>query len=383
MPNFISALKSKWKTVVMSLLVLIAVAVGFERLSTRDVLRANLGGASEVETAEPPSQLASNDPVVLAKQNELDQSLKQTKTLMTDLKQELLLLKNQRLETGNRHSNGNQNYLTRTQAQAMVRQAVADSEAAFQRRLAAQAQQEPTGVAWQEVGPEKEPLPVVVATPPEPEVSYVTVMAGSNAHARSFNGILTLANGLEKTIVLEIGDVEDANGGRIPLDACRVVVRYRVSQAEATIAKIPMQLKTLSCMMPSGKAVSVPVSGYISSLDDVDGVPATVIWQNPELLQKVLQAAAPAVLVSLAKETRDRTTRFGPLGDITTTGNDVAQDAASQIVDMYLRQAEFYVLPILAVKPNIQLNIYFDETFQLPVDPSELMASGFNPDTYN
>jgi hypothetical protein len=52
-------------------------------------------------------------------------------------------------------------------------------------------------------------------------------------------------------------------------------------------------------------------------------------------------------------------------------------------VDLYLRQAELYVTPILAVKPNIDLNIYFEETFQLPVDPSELMASGFNRDTYN
>jgi len=382
MPNIFSLIRDKWKQIGLALLVLAGAVFGFEKLSNRDIFQSISGEESVTRQQNPPSQLASEDPVILAKQSQLDQRLEQTQTLIADLKSELILLKNQRLEDMQSSQHGLKRFLTRAEAQGMVQRALAESEAARQAALAATQEQAPAFV-WQRVAPATEPAAAVPAALPVPEKSYVTVLAGSNAHARSFNGILTLADGLRKTITIEIGDVEGPNGGRIPLDACRVVGSYGVTQAEAVVAKIPIRVHTLSCMMPSGKAISVPVQGYLSSLDDIDGIPATVIFQDDKLLLKVLQAATPAAIVSLASETRNRVTRFGALGDITEAGNLVAQDTAGRIVDLYLRQAELYVTPILAVKPNIDLNIYFEETFQLPVDPAELMASGFNPETYN
>ena len=384
MPNFFSLIREKWKQIGLALLVLVGAVFGFEKLSNRDMFQVTASQNGAAQQEKPPSQLASQDPVILAKQSELDQSLVQTKTLMADLKNELILLKNQRLEDMQNGQDGLRQFMTRTEAQRLVQNAVAESDEARRRaREAAAAQEQTPKFVWQLVAPESEPAAAASTALPVPEKTYVTVLAGSNAHARSFNGILTLADGLRKTITIELGDVKGPNGGRIPLDACRVVASYRVSPSEAVIAKIPMQVHNLSCMMPSGRAISVPVKGYLSSLDDIDGIPATVIFQDDKLLLKVLQAATPAAIVSLASETRNRTTRFGALGDITESGNIVAQDTAGRIVDLYLRQAELYVTPILAVKPNIDLNIYFEETFQLPVDPSELMASGFNPDTYN
>ena len=383
MPNVFRLIQDKWKQIGLALLVLAGAVFGFEKLSNRDLFQVSAGREGAAQQAHPPAQLASQDPVILAKQSQLDQSLEQTKTLIEDLKSELIQLKNQRLEDRQSSENGLKRFLTRAEAQGMVQRALAASEAARQTALAAPIQEQASPFVWQTVAPATEPAAEVPASPPAPEKTYVTVLAGSNAHARSFNGILTLADGLRKTMTIEIGDVEGPNGGRIPLDACRVVGSYGVSRAEAVVAKIPIRIHTLSCMMPSGKAVSAPVKGYVSSLDDIDGIPATVIFQDDKLLLKALQAATPAAIVSLARQTRNRVTRFGALGEITESGNIVAQDTAGRIVDMYLSQAELYVTPILAVKPNIDLNIYFEETFQLPVDPSELMASGFNRDTYN
>jgi hypothetical protein len=383
MPNFVTLIKDKWKQIGIALVVLVGAVFGFEKLSNRDMFLST-AGQSETQPPHQPSQLASQDPVILAKQNERDQSLLQTRTLIDDLKNELILLKNQRLEDMKSGQDGLKRFMTRGEAQGLVRQAVAESEAARQRALAdGAAQEQPPTFVWQQVAPATEPAPEVPATQATPEKTYVTVLAGSNAHARSFNGILTLADGLRKTITIDIGDMEGPNGGRIPLNACRAVGSYGAGRAEAVVAKIPIQVHTLSCMLPSGRAISVPVKGYLSSLDDIDGIPATVIFQDDKLLLKVLQAATPAAIVSLASETRTRVTRFGPLGEVTEAGNIVAQDTAGRIVDMYLRQAELYVTPILAVKPNIDLNIYFEETFQLPVEPGELLVSGFNPDTYN
>jgi Bacterial conjugation TrbI-like protein/Type IV conjugative transfer system lipoprotein (TraV) len=117
------------------------------------------------------------------------------------------------------------------------------------------------------------------------------------------------------------------NATRVPLRGCVAVAR---ALGDYTTKRAGLQLDTMSCVLPSGRAVSQPVTGWVAGPDGVFGMPGELVEREGPYLARV-SLAGFLHGASAAFAAAQTTTSIGALGNTTTTitGNEALYGALS------------------------------------------------------
>ena len=114
--------------------------------------------------------------------------------------------------------------------------------------------------------------------------------------------------------------------------ACRLRGCVAVARAlgDYTTKRAGLQLDTMSCVLPSGRAVSQPVTGWVAGPDGVFGMPGELVEREGPYLARV-SLAGFLHGASAAFAAAQTTTSIGALGNTTTTitGNEALYGALS------------------------------------------------------
>jgi hypothetical protein len=196
------------------------------------------------------------------------------------------------------------------------------------------------------VGP---PAPAPAATPERsvhlPAGSFVkaTLLSGVYAPVRQREPLPVLVHFTEAPI--------GPNATRVPLRGCVAVAR---ALGDYTTTRAALQLDTLSCVLPSGRAVSSPVAGWVAGPDGVFGMPGELVEREGPYLARVslagfLQGASAAFAAA------QTTTSIGALGNTTTTitGNEALYGALSGFANTAHRMAAFYERQLESLVPAV------------------------------
>jgi len=205
---------------------------------------------------------------------------------------------------------------------------------------------EPRRIAVFTVG---RPAPVTPAPPSQwvhlPAGSFVTatLLSGVYAPIRQQQPLPVLVHFTEAPI--------GPNATRVPLRGCVAVAR---ALGDYTTKRAGLQLDTLSCVLPSGRAVSSPVTGWVAGPDGVFGMPGELVEREGPYLGRV---ALSGFLqgVSAAFATAQTTTSIGALGNTTTsiTGNEALYGALSGFANTARRMAAFYERQLESLVPAV------------------------------
>jgi Bacterial conjugation TrbI-like protein len=188
------------------------------------------------------------------------------------------------------------------------------------------------------------------AAPPErsvhlPAGSFVkaTLLSGVYAPIRQREPLPVLVHFTEAPI--------GPNATRVPLRGCVAVAR---ALGDYTTTRAALQLDTLSCVLPSGRAVSSPVAGWVAGPDGVFGMPGELVEREGPYLARVslagfLQGASAAFAAA------QTTTSIGALGNTTTTitGNEALYGALSGLANSAHRMAAFYERQLESLVPAV------------------------------
>ena len=193
--------------------------------------------------------------------------------------------------------------------------------------------------------------PAPAAAPPPSQ--WVHLPAGSFVTATLLSGVYAPIRQQQPLPVLihfteaPIGP----NATRVPLRGCVAVAR---ALGDYTTRRAGLQLDTLSCVLPSGRAVSSPVTGWVAGPDGVFGMPGERVEREGPYLARValsgfLQGAAAAFAAA------QTTTSIGSLGNTTTsiTGNEALYGALSGFANTAHRMASFYERQLESLVPAV------------------------------
>jgi hypothetical protein len=141
------------------------------------------------------------------------------------------------------------------------------------------------------------------------------------------------------------------NATRVPLRGCIAVAR---ALGDYTTKRAGLQLDTMSCVLPSGRAVSQPVTGWVAGPDGVFGMPGELVEREGPYLARV-SLAGFLHGASAAFATAQTTTNIGALGNTTTTitGNEALYGALSGFANTANRMAAFYERQLESLVPAV------------------------------
>ena len=92
---------------------------------------------------------------------------------------------------------------------------------------------------------------------------------------------------------------------------------------------------------------------------------AQVFWHEREVVAAFAKSAVPAALVSLFRETRRVVDVATLTGVLVQSSNNVAQEVAGRMADIYLDKAEKLASPIIWVAPDTPIYIYITQGARL------------------
>lgn len=195
--------------------------------------------------------------------------------------------------------------------------------------------------------------------PSAPE-HVVTIPAGSVASGLAMNGFLAQSNGKGENIVIHLKTAFNGpNDYDVPTESCRVVASC---DAKDFIARGKCETSVMTCTLPGAKVRTVPISGWITASDNVNGEFGTVFWNDAELLKRLGQAALPSVLAELLDVTTTTVT-VGGAGGVATQGiTSPLGDIAGEIGDLLLDRIRTFIYPVVYVDRNQWVNVYLRET---------------------
>jgi hypothetical protein len=121
-----------------------------------------------------------------------------------------------------------------------------------------------------------------------------------------------------------------------------------------TTKRAGLQLDTMSCVLPSGRAVSQSVTGWVAGPDGVFGMPGELVEREGPYLARV-SLAGFLHGASAAFAAAQTTTSIGALGNTTTTitGNEALYGALSGLANSANRMAAFYERQLESLVPAI------------------------------
>jgi len=141
------------------------------------------------------------------------------------------------------------------------------------------------------------------------------------------------------------------NASRVPIQGCFAIAR---AVGEDLSVRATLQLDSLSCILPDGRAFSRALAGWVAGEDGILGIKGRLIQREGQLLARValagfLQGAASALAQAQTTVTQNT------VGGITTqvTGNAAQYAALSGLSQTASRMASFYERQIERLVPAI------------------------------
>jgi hypothetical protein len=213
--------------------------------------------------------------------------------------------------------------------------------------------------------------PVPVAPPPElsritvftvgkpasaastPPARWVHLPAGSFVKTTLLSGVYAPTRAQQPLpVLLHLTEAPvGPNATRVPLRGCVAVAR---ALGDYTTKRAGLQLDTMSCVLPSGRAVSQPVTGWVAGPDGIFGMPGELVEREGPYLARV-SLAGFLHGASAAFAAAQTTTSIGALGNTTTTitGNEALYGALSGFANTANRMAAFYERQLESLVPAV------------------------------
>jgi conjugal transfer pilus assembly protein TraB len=191
------------------------------------------------------------------------------------------------------------------------------------------------------------------AAPPAPPPRWLHVPAGSVVPMTVLSGVYAPIRATQPLPVLLHLDSASfsPNGTRVPLRRCMAVAR---ALGEYTSRRATLQLDTLSCVLPDGRAVSRPLSGWVSGPDGVFGLGGELVERTGPFLARVALAGVLQGAAAAFAQAQTLTTTT-PIGGTQTqiTGNTALYGAYSGLAQSASRLAGFYERHLESLVPAI------------------------------
>jgi hypothetical protein len=188
---------------------------------------------------------------------------------------------------------------------------------------------------------------------PTPPAQWVHLPAGSFVKATLLSGVYAPTRAQQPLpVLLHFTEAPvGPNATRVPLRGCVAVAR---ALGDYTTKRAGLQLDTMSCVLPSGRAVSQPVTGWVAGPDGVFGMPGELVEREGPYLARV-SLAGFLHGASAAFATAQTTTSIGALGNTTTTitGNEALYGALSGFANTANRMAAFYERQLESLVPAV------------------------------
>jgi hypothetical protein len=193
------------------------------------------------------------------------------------------------------------------------------------------------------------PAPASLAPP----ARWVHLPAGSFVKATLLSGVYAPIRAQQPLpVLLHFTEAPvGPNATRVPLRGCVAVAR---ALGDYTTKRAGLQLDTMSCVLPSGRAVSQSVTGWVAGPDGVFGMPGELVEREGPYLARV-SLAGFLHGASAAFAAAQTTTSIGALGNTTTTitGNEALYGALSGLANSANRMAAFYERQLESLVPAI------------------------------
>ena len=188
----------------------------------------------------------------------------------------------------------------------------------------------------------------------------VAIPAGSFAEGVALNGFLAQSTDQTESVTAAlITDFSGPNGATIPMTACRVVAEC---EAKDLIARGRCEISVVTCTLSDNRLVDIPVSGWLTGGDNVNGSFGTVIWNDYELLKGMAQATLPGILSELLDLTETVVEATSPTGVVTSGTSSPLADVARDLSSLLLDRVRMFIFPIVAVDRDQRVNVYIRET---------------------
>jgi Bacterial conjugation TrbI-like protein len=189
--------------------------------------------------------------------------------------------------------------------------------------------------------------------PPAPPARWVHLPAGSFVKATLLSGVYAPTRAQQPLpVLLHFTEAPvGPNATRVPLRGCIAVAR---ALGDYTTKRAGLQLDTMSCVLPSGRAVSQAVTGWVAGPDGVFGMPGELVEREGPYLARV-SLAGFLHGASAAFAAAQTTTSIGALGNTTTTitGNEALYGALSGFANSANRMAAFYERQLESLVPAV------------------------------
>jgi hypothetical protein len=186
-----------------------------------------------------------------------------------------------------------------------------------------------------------------------PPARWVHLPAGSFVKATLLSGVYAPTRTQQPLpVLLHFTEAPvGPNATRVPLRGCVAVAR---ALGDYTTVRAGLQLDTMSCVLPSGRAVSQPVTGWVAGPDGVFGMPGELVEREGPYLARV-SLAGFLHGASAAFAAAQTTTSIGALGNTTTTitGNEALYGALSGFANTANRMAAFYERQLESLVPAV------------------------------
>ena len=188
---------------------------------------------------------------------------------------------------------------------------------------------------------------------PAPASRWVHLPAGSFVKATLLSGVYAPTRAQQPLpVLLHFTEAPvGPNATRVPLRGCVAVAR---ALGDYTTKRAGLQLDTMSCVLPSGRAVSQPVTGWVAGPDGVFGMPGELVEREGPYLARV-SLAGFLHGASAAFAAAQTTTSIGALGNTTTTitGNEAIYGALSGFANTANRMAAFFERQLESLVPAV------------------------------
>ncbi len=227
--------------------------------------------------------------------------------------------------------------------------------------------------------------PVTPGPPTGPPPRWLHLPAGSVVSVTMLSGVyapVRQTNPLPVLLHLDEAPL-GPNASRLPLHGCFAIAR---AVGDDLSERATLQLDSLSCVLPDGRAVSRPLAGWVSGDDGVLGIKGTLIEkQAPFLARVALSGFLQGVASALAQV--QTTVTQNPLGGITTqvTGNATQYAALSGLSQTASRMAAFYegqlqrLVPAIFVASGRQGHAVVQTGLTIEGYPVSALAHGGSP----
>jgi len=181
---------------------------------------------------------------------------------------------------------------------------------------------------------------------PTKKVKVARIPAGAFAKAKLLTGVYAPVNSTALPVLMRIESIGwGPNRSRIQIREGFIVGK---AQGDPNSARAIIQLQTLSLVLDDGKTIELPINGYVTDSDGIQGVSGTYVYRMNEIIGLSTTASVLAKGADAFAQ-RNVTTSVGLLGNVTQvlkgnaleySGLQVASGTLNKLSEVVARRAD-------------------------------------------